>query len=57
MVSRYRYVPLGLLGWFRGQSVHSVTELDWWQTHNHPGSDLQVTFVPAQVLNNASEQL
>lgn len=49
-----RYVPLGLSSWFRGQRVHSVTELDWWQTHDHAGSgatdcNLQVTLVPAQV--------
>lgn len=32
------YVPLGLAGWFAGLGITNVTELDWWQEVQHPGS-------------------
>lgn len=32
------YVPLGLKSWFRWRGITNVTELDWWQEVQHPGS-------------------
>ena len=31
-----------------GVPPHRITELDWWQTHQLPGSDLAVTAAPSQ---------
>lgn len=35
------YVPLGLKAWFTARGVHNVTELDWWQEVQHPGSKVR----------------
>jgi N-acyl-phosphatidylethanolamine-hydrolysing phospholipase D len=32
------YVPLGVKRWFTGRGINNVTELDWWQEVQHPGS-------------------
>jgi len=42
-------VPLGLAAWFRSCGIKHATELDWWDEIRHPGSDLRLTFAPAQV--------
>ena len=39
-------VPLGLKAFFAQQGIHSVVELDWWQSHRHQGVDFQL--VPVQ---------
>ncbi|KAF8056443.1 Napepld [Scenedesmus sp. PABB004] len=42
------YVPLGLKAWFTRRGITNVTELDWWQEAQHPGSKVRVTLTPAQ---------
>eukprot|EP00878_Enallax_costatus_P024765 GHUV01026450.1.p1 GENE.GHUV01026450.1~~GHUV01026450.1.p1 ORF type:complete len:360 (+),score=55.78 GHUV01026450.1:835-1914(+) len=42
------YVPLGLKSWFKGQGIQNVTELDWWQQVQHPGSKVNLVLTPAQ---------
>ncbi|GBF91566.1 N-acyl-phosphatidylethanolamine-hydrolyzing phospholipase D [Raphidocelis subcapitata] len=42
------YVPLGLAGWFRRRGIANVTELDWWQEVQHPGSKVRLVLTPAQ---------
>lgn len=32
------YVPLGLGPWLRRRGLTNVTELDWWQSAQHPDS-------------------
>jgi len=44
-------VPLGLAAWFRSCGIKHATELDWWDEIRHPGSDLRLTFAPAQVFS------
>ena len=43
------YVPLKLGAWFTSLGVKNVTELDWWQDVQHPGSQVTVIMTPAQV--------
>ncbi|WIA35529.1 hypothetical protein OEZ86_003955 [Tetradesmus obliquus] len=42
------YVPLGMQAWFSGRGITNVTELDWWQEVQHPGSKVRVVMTPAQ---------
>ena len=42
-------MPLGLAAWFQSCGVKHAVELDWWDEVRHPGSDLRLTFTPAQV--------
>eukprot|EP00879_Flechtneria_rotunda_P018761 GHRR01019694.1.p1 GENE.GHRR01019694.1~~GHRR01019694.1.p1 ORF type:complete len:406 (+),score=109.99 GHRR01019694.1:100-1317(+) len=42
------YVPLGLKAWFRSKGITNVTELDWWQEAQHPGTKVRVVLTPAQ---------
>jgi L-ascorbate metabolism protein UlaG (beta-lactamase superfamily) len=42
-------VPLGLGAWFKSCGIAHAVELDWWGEVQHPGSDVRVTFAPAQV--------
>ena len=46
-------MPLGLAAWFRGCGIKHATELDWWDEIRHPGSDVDLTFAPAQVTTAA----
>jgi N-acyl-phosphatidylethanolamine-hydrolysing phospholipase D len=41
------FVPLGVAAWLRGEGVHRVEELDWWQSSEF-GPDVGITAVPAQ---------
>lgn len=36
-------VPLGLKRWFADQGIARVTELDWWDRHDHAGLALHLT--------------
>jgi N-acyl-phosphatidylethanolamine-hydrolysing phospholipase D len=36
------YVPLGLKAWFTWRGITNVTEMDWWQEVQHPGSKVQL---------------
>jgi L-ascorbate metabolism protein UlaG (beta-lactamase superfamily) len=40
------YVPLGLKDWFARRGIHDVVELDWWESRDFRG--LQMDFVPVQ---------
>lgn len=44
-----RYVPLRLGAWFRRLGISQVRELDWWESVQHPGSQVSVAMTPAQV--------
>lgn len=43
-------VPLGLKPWFAARGIHTVVELDWWDSHPLPGpmGGVEVVLVPAQ---------
>jgi N-acyl-phosphatidylethanolamine-hydrolysing phospholipase D len=43
-------VPLGLKAWMSKRGVHSVIELDWWQSHilHTPRGPVETILVPAQ---------
>jgi N-acyl-phosphatidylethanolamine-hydrolysing phospholipase D len=41
------FVPLGIAAWLRGEGIHRVEELDWWQSSEF-GPDVRITAVPAQ---------
>ena len=43
-------VPLGLKAWFEARGIHSVVELDWWQSHTlaAPKGEVEIVLCPAQ---------
>ena len=43
------YVPLKLRPYFTSLGITNVTEMDWWQKVEHPGSQVSITMTPAQV--------
>jgi N-acyl-phosphatidylethanolamine-hydrolysing phospholipase D len=42
------FTPLGYRSWFARLGVHSVVELDWWESADAPGERFQVTATPAR---------
>lgn len=49
-----RYVPKGLGGFFRSQSISNVREMSWWESILHNDSSTRIVMTPAQVGLSAS---